>query len=70
MYHSSLLPSRDINSRDFLQQEQAETNRNGVRVPEEMVWFIDRTKQEATKGGGGAKGHESRSANRDIPAQL
>ena len=51
-------------------QEQAEANRNGVRVPKKVVWIINRTKQEAAEGGGRAEGNESWSTNRAIPAQL
>lgn len=48
-------------------QEQAEANRDGMRVFEEMVWITDWTEQEAAEGGGGAEGHESGPTNCDFP---
>lgn len=30
-------------------QEQVEADRDGVRIPEEMVWVFNRAEQEATK---------------------
>lgn len=41
-----------------------------MRVLEEMVWFIDWAKQEATKGSGGAQGHEGGATHRDLSPQL
>lgn len=41
-----------------------------MRVLEEMVWFIDWTKQEAAKGGGGAQGYEGGPTHRDLSPQL
>lgn len=51
-------------------QEQAEANRDGMRVSEEMVRITDWTEQEATKGGRGAESHESGPTHRAFSPQL
>lgn len=51
-------------------QEQAEADRDGVRVPKEMVRIADWTEQKAAQGSGGAQGHEGGAPHRDLPPQL
>lgn len=46
------------------QQEQAEADRDGMWVPEEMVRVADWAESEASEGGGGAEGHESGPSHR------
>ena len=50
-------------------QEQAEADRDGVRVPEEVVWVTDTAEPEAAEGGGGAQGYEGGPTHRAVPAQ-
>lgn len=38
-------------------QEQAEADRDGVRVPQEVVRFPHRAEPEAPEGSGGAASH-------------
>lgn len=51
-------------------QEQAEADRDGMRVFEEMVRFADRTEQEITERSRRTEGHESWSTNCDFSPQL
>lgn len=48
-------------------QEQAEADRDGMRVFEEMVWITDRTKPKTPERGGGATGIESWPAHGHLP---
>lgn len=51
-------------------QEQAEADGDGVRVPEEVVWFPHRAEPEAAEGSGRATSHEGGPTHRDLPSLL
>lgn len=51
-------------------QEQAEADRDGVRVPKEVVWVSDRAEPEAAKGSGGTEGYEGGSPHCPFPSHF
>lgn len=51
-------------------QEQAEADRNGVWVPEEVVWVTDRAEQKASEGSRGTEGHEGGATHRHFSTLL
>ncbi|KAK7379924.1 hypothetical protein VNO78_34200 [Psophocarpus tetragonolobus] len=50
-----------------LNPEQAEADRNGVRVSEAVVWFSDRAEPKAAEGSGRAQSHEGGPTHRHFP---